>query len=309
MRYWPFLLTFCLPAIAAERAAYDSNGRIIADVVGGRGRRDCFERGSGAAQRKACAAASSAWRSSGAVRQAGALSWTSGFELPEGGRGRLELKAEEDASGVRYAATVNAQGMLNVAGIEFVIDLPRTSFVNGRGRADSGSPFALAAVRAAGPVLFRGETADLNFDDATGGLGLSIGFDQPHAATVVDRWDTAGRSFQVRATIARGAMAGGATAALTVNLKLRNSQPAPPPVRLTMDTSKAGFPFRRLRRKLLLDERVGGRAIYVGQPEAGLGTHRDEGGAVGHAAQQSRAGDPRPTWRPCTASSRWVCRS
>jgi hypothetical protein len=30
MRNWPVLLLLCLPAAAAEKAAYDSNGRIIA---------------------------------------------------------------------------------------------------------------------------------------------------------------------------------------------------------------------------------------------------------------------------------------
>src|SRR4051794_26993033 len=141
MSHWPVLSLLCLPSFAAEKAAYDSNGRLIALLPDGEdvavssnivavlpsGRRIPLQtRQSGAG-------------SPGVSRQGTALAWTAAFELPDGGRGRLELKAAEDASGVRYSSTVTAQSTLTVSAIEFVIDLPRTVFVNGRGAPEGSS--------------------------------------------------------------------------------------------------------------------------------------------------------------------------
>jgi hypothetical protein len=181
--------------------------------------------------------------SPGALRQGAALAWTQTFELPDGGRGRLDLKAEEDSSGVRYATAVNSQSPLNISAVEFVIDLPRPSFVNGRGVIEGASSFALPAVRTAGPVLFSGQTPGFRFQNAEGTLALEVSFDQPRTAAVVDRWDALGRSFQLRAAIAQGPLGGGASAALNATLRLTNTEPSPPPVRLTLDAFKARFHF------------------------------------------------------------------
>jgi len=240
MRHWPALLILCLPAMAAEKAAYDSNGRIIAMLSDGEdtlvasnvvavmpgGKRVPLQirRGGG-----------------GASRQGSALFWTSPFELPDGGRGRLELKSEEDSAGVRYAVNLTAQNPLNVSAVEFVLDLPRPVFVNGTGRVEGTPPFRLAAVRAAGPVLFQGSTAALDLQARD--TALSVAFDQPHAATVFDRWETSGRSFQVRTVLAQESVAGGATASLVTTLRLTNTAATQPPVKLTLDTSRTSFHF------------------------------------------------------------------
>jgi hypothetical protein len=245
MRYLLGLLLLAYPGIAAEEAAYDSNGRIIAmlpdsedvavssDVVavlpnGKRVRLQTRQPGAG---------------SPGAVRQGSALAWSLVFELPDGGRGRLELKSDEDTSGVHFATTVTAQQTLNVSAIEFVIDLPRDSFVNGRAAPEGAALVALDAVRAAGPVLFDGRTTTVRFQDAPGTLGLDVAFGQPRSTRLVDRWDARGRSFQLRAAIAAGTLTGGASRSLTATLRLTDSRPAPPPVRLTLDASRARYHF------------------------------------------------------------------
>src|SRR6516164_8767582 len=97
------LLLLCLPAACAEKAAYDSNGRItallsdsgaigvtsnlVAVLPGGKRvplmtRRD----------------------DSRATRQGLDLTWSLAFTLPDGGRGRATLKSEEATTGLRYSA-------------------------------------------------------------------------------------------------------------------------------------------------------------------------------------------------------------
>ena len=186
MRNWPVLLLLCLPAAAAEKAAYDSNGRIIAmlsdaeDVeVASRivavlpsGKRIPLQ------VRRA---------GSGAARQGNSLAWSMALDLPDGGKGRIELKSEEDAAGVRYTSTISAQTALEVDAIEFVLDAPRALFLNGRAAAEGAQPIPLASVRTAGPVLYRGDLTALRLQDAAGVLALDIGFDKPIPTSLVDR--------------------------------------------------------------------------------------------------------------------------
>ena len=242
MHYCTALLLFCLPLPAVEKAAYDSNGRIIAllsdaedvDVVSNvvavlpSGKRVPLQlRREGR----------------GAMRQGRSLAWSVQFTLPDGGRGRLDLKSEEDASGVRYASNVTAETPLAVDAIEFVLDLPRTVFAGGRVSAGDAAPIALARVRAGGPVLYSGDTSALHFGEAAGNIALDVGFEKPHRAAIVDRWDNFGRSFQLRAAILRGPVSGGASGGITASLRLTNRPPAPAPVRLALDTSKPRYRF------------------------------------------------------------------
>ena len=157
---WISSIILPLALAAAERAAYDSNGRIIALLSGA----EDIEVTS-----QIVAVLPSGKRvplqvrrdNAGATRQAG-LSWTAPFTLPDGGRGRIAIKSEE-SDGVRYTATVIAESPLEVAAIEFALDLPRLPFVGGSVALPPAQPVALAAARAAGPVIFRGDTTALHF--------------------------------------------------------------------------------------------------------------------------------------------------
>jgi O-glycosyl hydrolase len=60
---------------------------------------------------------------------------------------------------------------------------------------------------------------------------------------VIDRWDAAGRSFQVRTAIFKGPVAANASATLAASLRWANRPPASPPVRLSVDASKARYHF------------------------------------------------------------------
>ncbi|MBI1791363.1 MAG: hypothetical protein HYR60_27865 [Acidobacteria bacterium] len=244
MRYWTILILFCLPAGAAEKAAYDSNGRIIALLSDA----EDFELVSNfvavlPSGKRVPLLSGRRERGRGTVRQGGTPDWSSPFELPDGGRGRMEWKSEEDATGLKYSIAMTAETAFEVDAIELVLDAPRAGLVNGRLSPENAEPIALAAARPPGPVLFRGEAARLRLEDAAGHLALDITFDKPSQAALVDRWDTLGRSYQVRAAIVRGAVASGATASLAATLRLANKSPAPAPARLSVDASKPRYRF------------------------------------------------------------------
>jgi hypothetical protein len=235
-------IAVAIPVTAAERAAYDSNGRIIALLsdaedlelstnivaVQPSGKRVPLQiRRAGA----------------GARRQGPDLAWSTPFQLPDGGRGRLELKSEESAGGVRYSGTVTAETALDVDAIEFVADVPRLAFLNGRVSASDGAPVALAPTRPLGPALLQTETPELRFEDAPANVVLELATPTALPVAVVDRWDNAGRSFQVRAALVRGGMKPESAANIDVTLRLTRKPVEVPPVHVKLDPSKALFHF------------------------------------------------------------------
>jgi O-glycosyl hydrolase len=235
MRYGLIVL-LALQAVAAERAAYDSNGRILwlLDAAGDleassnihavlpNGKRIPLQ------MRR---------QGRGARRPAGPRQWTLPFELPDGGRGTIELSSVEEA-GVRYSIKIHAETALEVEAIEYVLDLPRKELIGGRIAAGSQPAVVLTSVKPAGPVICSGEYGSLQVQNAASTTSLAIAFDQPKPTSVVDRWDNFGRSFRVRAAIARGPMEANADASLEATLHLKQTAPALPPARLTVDASK-----------------------------------------------------------------------
>jgi hypothetical protein len=236
------LAASCSSAMAAEKAAYDSNGRIIALLS------DAEDL---AASTSVVAVIPSGRRVPlqvrvnrvGARRQGNSLAWTQDFSLPAGGGGRLDTKSEEAASGVKYTTSVTASAPFEITAIEFVLDLPRDLFLTGRATPEGAAPITLAAVKPPDPALFRGQTSGVRIEDSAGHVTLDVGFDRPTTLSVVDRWDDQGRSYQVRAAVQTGNMAGNATAALTADLRLTNKQPAPPAAKLVLDTSRPWYMF------------------------------------------------------------------
>jgi hypothetical protein len=244
MRYLPVvLLLSCLAAGAVERAAYDSNGRIIALLSAAEDVEVASNLVAVLPSGKRIPLQVRRHDRRGLVRQGTDLAWSGGFELPDGGKGRMELKAEEDSSGVRYSTGLIAETPLELEAVEFVLDLPRPVFVNGKMTPEGGAPVPLTAAKPANPVFYHGETEGLRFQDATGAITLEIGFaGRLGAAAVVDRWDAQGRSYQVRMVVQRGAFAAGSTAGLRVSLRLANLTAAEP-VQLTVDAGRPRYHF------------------------------------------------------------------
>lgn len=232
----------CVPVFAAEKAAYDSNGRITALLSGGE---DIEVTSSLVAVLPNAKRIPLQLRVNrrGVVRQGRDLAWNGDIELPDGGRGRMELKSVEDASGVRYTSTVTAQTALDLEAVEFVLDLSRPVFVGGQVTPSGAAALPLSAVKPESTAFFRGETAGVNVRSQAGDVAIDIGFGDARQTAVIDRWDPQGRSYQVRVALKRGPFTPGSTATLTASLRLSDTRPAPGPVRLSLDTSKPRYEF------------------------------------------------------------------
>jgi hypothetical protein len=237
MRYWPILVGLALPVMAAEKAAYDSNGRIIA-LLGGAEDVEVTSQVVAVLPGGKRIPLQTRREGSGAMRRSRDLAWTVAFTLPDGGRGQLDLRSEESADCVRYTTQVRADSALEIEAIQFVLDLPRAAFVGGK-----ASGVALDGARARGPELLRAEAKGLRVENARGDLALDFSFDPIALTTLIDRWDQNGRSWQMRVAVARGAMAAGATAKVATTLRLAQQAAPAAPVKVTVDASKPLFRF------------------------------------------------------------------
>ena len=234
---------FAFSLSGAEKAAYDSNGRIIA-LLSNAEDIDISTNVVAVLPTGKRVPLLLRREGRGATRQAGALAWSTPIQLADGGRGRLEYKADEDASaGVKYSLTLNAESPLEVDAIELVVDLPRVQFLKGMVTPSGDTSTALTPVKGASPILYQGETSSLNVKNSAGDLALDILLDKSATVAVVDRWDTFGRSFQVRAVLAKGPIAAGATASIATTLRLTNQPSETSAAHVVLDPAKTLYRF------------------------------------------------------------------
>jgi O-glycosyl hydrolase len=232
------LLVTLLPAAAAEKAAYDSSGRLLALI----------QDGHEVDVRTQLAAVLPSGRRlpvlahlerSPIAREAGRLAWSGPVELPDGGRGRFEIAADESGAGVKFRAAVSADSALELASLDFIVDLPRPLFAGGRLNAGD-KEMEIPSVKQLDPAFFRGEASGLKLTGKP--WTLAAGFDKAYPAAIVDRWERSGRGYQVRVSFHKGTLARGARAAMEISLALSGA-PKPGPVTLTVDAGKPRFQF------------------------------------------------------------------
>src|SRR5512138_2860787 len=131
MRYLLALLLIAPPLAAVERAAYDSLGQVIALLSD---REDLNVTSSIVAvlpNGKRIPVQTRTPRTP-LTREGTNLSWAGSFLLPDEGRGKFQLRSEEDDYGVRYSIAVAAETLLDVAAIEWTLNLATADFVGGR---------------------------------------------------------------------------------------------------------------------------------------------------------------------------------
>ena len=171
------------------------------------------------------------------------LAWSGSFQLPDEGQGSFQLRSEEDAEGLTYSVSLTAATRLEIAAIEWVLDLPRAVFLNGRLLPQGQSEQPMPATKPPDPVFFRSRVAGLRLENAGRDRILDISLPEPRPLALVDRWDTRGRSYQLRIALAQGSLEQGATASLVIHLRL-GGEPAPAaPVRLVLQREKPRYRF------------------------------------------------------------------
>jgi hypothetical protein len=235
-------LMFCGLSVASEKGAYDTSGRLTALLSDA----DDVELATNVVAVLPTGKRVSLMshrEGKEASRKGDDLEWSHAFELPDGSRGQLGIKSEEDATGLKYTATIHAENAFDIDGLELVLDLPRALLLKGALVPEGAASVALAATKAASPVLFRGDTTGLHWSDAASNVKIDLGFDHARTASVIDRWDERGRSYQVRMVIVKGPVASGTNASLPVTIRLANHPPAAPPAHVTVDATKSRFTF------------------------------------------------------------------
>ncbi|MBS1830647.1 MAG: hypothetical protein JST93_35435 [Acidobacteria bacterium] len=223
-----FLAASLLPA--AERASYDSNGRLVALI----------------AENEDIEVSSSLT----AILPTGKRiplrqqrDRRTVYELPDGARATTERKVTEDETGVHYSISLQAISTLDVQSIEWVLELPRLPFLKGQFTPQATAPISLPITKPNTPALWSGETTTLRIASATGALVLNASFDRPTNVALTDRWTGDRRTYELRVTLHRGELAANSSAALAIHLNLEAAQP-PPPVTLTLDTATPRFKFQ-----------------------------------------------------------------
>ncbi len=248
MRAWAIPLCLLLPvlgtgAFAAEKAAYDSNGRIISVLSSAE---DFPVESSVVAVLPSGRQVALQVRhlSEGAVRQGNALAWSSPFALPDGARGRIDVQSTEDVTSVRYTVAITAETNLTVDAIELVFDIPRPAFLNGQLTPDGAPPVVLGPIRPHDGAFYRGKATALRLRDSAGLHTLDISFARSQDLALLDRWDTAGRSYRLHVPFKRGSWTPGENILIAATLRLTDKPTTPSVAHLTVDTSTPRFRFQ-----------------------------------------------------------------
>lgn len=139
------------------------------------------------------------------TRDGSALRWGGPTTCPNGAV--LDYKAEWTTSPeIAIAAVVTHPGEFPVLlrSIDYVVDLPRSTFVGGR-LQPAGT--TLTAAKPADATFFRGQVQKLAFTDTAGQRTVTLALDSVRAVTVTDHWEGAQRSYRVRITLHSGPLA------------------------------------------------------------------------------------------------------
>jgi len=243
------LLALCTASasLAAERATYDSAGRLTSLISNGvelpvhGGFVVTFTGAPGVS-------AQPNDQRSPIAREDMGQKWEGSVAFPNGSQAKLSAAWGESDAGVALDGSLTSTSPfpgrafrfpLDVASVDYVIDLPRASFA-GWHLEPSGAP--LPDTRPADPRFFSETTAAVAFADAQGTSRLSIALDQPRQVTVTDAWDSSVRSYRVRISMLSGPWMMGDTLKLGLTLKLAES-PGRAAANLSVDPAAALYPF------------------------------------------------------------------
>jgi len=247
----PTALLLCglVPAcFAAERATYDSAGGLTALIANNvelpvRGEfRVTFAGGVSATLQPDD-------QRSSAAREGPAPHWTGTAVFPNGTKATYTANWTESDAGVTLDGTTApvaafpgpaaARFPLDLASVDYVVDLPRDTFIGGK-IEPSGT--ALPVARPEAPAFFRDTVGALTLVDAKGNWTLALSLDQPRPVAITDRWDKDGRSYRVTIQLHQGPWLVSQPVKLGLALKLSGT-PAPVAAHLTVNPAEKLGPF------------------------------------------------------------------
>lgn len=116
---------------------------------------------------------------------------------------RFSVAWTESESGVALDGKVAlaSETPFSVRSVDYVVDVPRDSFVGGH---LTPGDVALPAVKPADAVFFRGTTDAPGFVDAAGRWSIGLKLDRARAITVSDCWEERGRFYRTRIPLFSG---------------------------------------------------------------------------------------------------------
>lgn len=254
-----------LPVTAAERAGYDSKGRIIALLS---------EAGEVEAYSNYVAVGPDGKRTmllerliKGGPRNQGQLrSWAGRYGTAGSAEFDIQWKTADEAPGLRYSTSVSSLSGA-AASVEFILDLPREVFLRGKLTLAGSAPVSLPDALHAGSALVSGKASSVRFEDADGNIAVNIDLGEARDIEVVDSWQAIGpahilpnmaldegaqfgtmyynktrRSYQVRIPMLPASAGPDLKDSFNALISLANSTAAEP-ARLSVDTSKARYRF------------------------------------------------------------------
>ena len=235
---------FILPAYGLEQAVYDSAGKLTALIHDGTEvdvRAGFIVRFEGDVDVEM----QPHDQRSPITREQLQLQWKGTTTFPNGRSADFAVAWTEDDKGVAFGGGLShsAQMPLQVASIEYVIDLPREIFVSGHmASADEKEMLVeLAPVKRAGN-LYQGTTRELEFRDVTQNWSLGVRMDREYPVSVEDRWDAQGRSFRVRIQLKTGSWGASDPVRLGMRLVLAGQSSAANAA-LAIDPQQSLYPF------------------------------------------------------------------
>lgn len=166
--------------------------------------------------------------------------WSGATTFSNGLAAHFAVEWLDDAGTQTAVAKVSNPGEwpLLVQSIDYVIDLPRDTFVGGRVEPVGA---ILPDQKPADAVFYRGEVKALRFVDKSGNWTLSASWAQPRTVTLADRWDAGGRSYRLRVRLWTGPLATEEVAE-RVSLRLDGHAQAAPAA-LSVDVASPGYAF------------------------------------------------------------------
>lgn len=175
--------------------------------------------------------------------------WSGNATFPNGSQAKFTAAWSEAEAGVTLDGTATAVAPfpgpaaarfpLDVASVDYVIDLPRAAFAGGQLEPTG---VRLPVIKPADPTFFQGTVAALTFADLRGNWTLALSLDEARSVTVTDWWEATGRFYRVRIQLHAGLWMPDHPLKLGLTLRLTGT-PGAAAAHLSVDPAKQLYPF------------------------------------------------------------------